>query len=175
MKKSLPLFSIVIACIYCFSFTKTDVHQMDTPTLIILRDTNRSITLETTQSGSIWVISSGDATAYLDAIAESFGKELGSFTNIQLEFDSLYTKGFLSGIGIDGSGARVPIGVEYAKTSGTSTTLMDTSTEHTCTGAPCSCCAFITLHGNIVGCRCETSIPCEGTTCNHTVKAVQKN
>ncbi len=174
MKKPLLFFAIAILGVYCFAFIKPKVQAINDPTSIILRDTIRSINLGCTQNGGIWGVSSGDPASYLQTVAySSFQKDLTNFEGISIEFDSLYTKGSLTGFGTDSNGEKIPVGVEFSNGNGTDILNLYGGVEHTCTGAPCGCCVFIRRSGKIVGCTCGIDPLCEGHTCNHTMKTTE--
>lgn len=43
------------------------------------------------------------------------------------------------------------------------------SERHSCAGNPCGCCRFILEGGYAIGCYCESTPPCSGSQCNHTL------
>ena len=159
MEKALVFFALALSGICCLGTMKpAPVRNTDNPTLMILVDAARSVTLQSTESGGVWVISSGNPGAYLATVAHRvFGRSnIGNFQDITIAFDSTFSKGTLTGTGFDADGNKVPVGVEYnlrSQSAGTNT--YQSTTAHACTGAPCSCCDFIkNADGTIKGCKC---------------------
>lgn len=144
MKMLLMICATILASIYCFSFGENTKYKTDGPTLVELKDTARSITLQVTQRGGFWKITSGDAASYLKTIAvNAFEKNVDNFVDITIEFDSLFTAGVLVGYGLNANGERAPIGAQFKNPyspNGTSVVRMNLTEEHTCTGVPCACC-----------------------------------
>lgn len=179
MKNSIILSFVALVSVYCFSFVnRSAVKPDDTPTLILLQDSDLSTTLQATPNGDGWEISGGNAGAYLSSVGNAvFGQATpGGFQDIKIEFNADFTKGTLTGIGTDQNGARVPIGVQYEVLSQSGATLTMGDTEkHSCAGVNCPCCSFLKREdGTIKGCKCETEdhdcrFPSGVGSCNHSV------
>jgi len=178
--------SLFCLCSYKYSSGSSAKNSLKTSAILIelttikLVDSKNSVTIECTKSGNKWVVSDTSQTsAYLTLVAKkSFGiSNLTPIQDIEVDFDSLYTVGALTGKG-NKSASSIPIGVQYELTtnpprSPASLVTMGASETHTCTGAPCSCCKFSKAkNGKIQGCYCSTLDLCRyqpGDKCNHTV------
>ncbi len=179
MKRPILLLAFTLSNVCCLTSLKSSRHLSDDPSVVILQDTSRNTTLQFTQNGSMWTVTSGDPDAYLAAIAgQVFGVvNAGSFQNSVLEFDSGFTRATLSTLYNDANGNRIPLGVEFAcvSQSAGATFTYQYAEAHTCTGAPCSCCEFLKNEaGKVTGCKCSfVNHDCqthEGPNrCNHTV------
>lgn len=180
MKKALVFFTLALSGICCLAIMKpAAARNTDNPTLMILFDSARSVALQSTENGGVWVISGGNPGAYLATVAyRVFGRsDIGNYQDITIVFDSTFSKGTLTGTGFDANGNKVPVGVEYNLTSQSAgTNTYQYAVAHSCTGAPCSCCDFIkNADGTIKGCKCTfDSEECqwhEGSkhVCNHSL------
>jgi hypothetical protein len=149
---------------------------------IKLVDAKNAATIECTKNGDTWVITNpAQASAYLTRVAKNaFEYNLTDIHDVEVEFDSLYNIGALTGIGSK-NGSNVPIGVQFERTanphrSPAGLVTMGAAETHTCSGAPCECCRFQKEKGKINGCFCYSGGRCivgEGDRCNHTVTTTQ--
>lgn len=170
------LLFIILACLdLCHCAPSSSTAKTPRPSEIALGDKNLSTTIRCQQVDGKWSLATAEpaVAAYLAQVGK-YAFEIDGITNfreIEIAFDSLYTKGAFTAIGTK-NGSNVPIGVEYALRSTSKGKIKMTPTErHTCTSNGSTCCRLFIVNGDIVG--CEGKSGCTGTDvagkCNHSL------